>query len=96
METSLFELLARGDPLHWSIAAASVLMWTLIVERYWFVLAVYPRRRAQAVLRWRARVEHSSWRARRLREGLIAELSAALGDWLLLIRPRLLYERANL
>ncbi|MEQ1440318.1 MotA/TolQ/ExbB proton channel family protein [Fontimonas sp. SYSU GA230001] len=80
------ELMAAGGPvLPWIFGLATVL-WTLILERYWFFLRVWPRHRAQAQQAWMARPERRSWAARRIRETLISQQSAAMAVTLPLIQ----------
>lgn len=74
----LLRFLERGGPVQVVILAVSVLMWVLILDRYWFFLRRYPRLLEATVAHWKAREDHSSWYARRIREGLVADLSLAL------------------
>jgi biopolymer transport protein ExbB len=83
---SLLTFLESGGTVLALILALSVLMWALILERYWFVWFVHPRRVHAALMDWRARPDRGSWYARRVREGLIAELSGTLQQNLLPIR----------
>lgn len=82
----LMRFLERGGPVQISILLASVFMWALILDRYWFFLRRYPRLLDETVAHWRARGDHSSWYARRIREGLIADLGMALQRHLAPIR----------
>lgn len=60
-----------GDVL-WAIMAVLLAMWTLIIERYWFLFRVYPKERRRAIKAWRARDDHRSWHAHRIKEELIS------------------------
>lgn len=73
----------RGGFVLWAIFLLSVLMWSLIVERYWYLRAVQPRRLRAFSRRWEARSDRSSWYARRIREGMIAEAGTSLDRFLL-------------
>ncbi|MGQ0656701.1 MAG: MotA/TolQ/ExbB proton channel family protein [Chromatiales bacterium] len=90
---SLFEyyehflkFLDRGGPVIILIIVASVLMWGLIIERYWFLYMNFPRKVKAATGVWGARSERSSWYALRIREQLVAELSVSLQRNLLLVK----------
>lgn len=61
-----------GDVL-WLILVLTVLMWTLIIERFWFYLWRYPRELQGTLDEWHARADKFSWHAHRIREALISE-----------------------
>ncbi len=82
----LESLLEQGGPIFALILLLSVIMWTLIIERYWYLYRVHPRRLRHSVEDWRARGERISWRARQIRAGLIADLRLAMAQRLALIR----------
>ncbi|MCP3866903.1 MAG: MotA/TolQ/ExbB proton channel family protein [Gammaproteobacteria bacterium] len=84
--TSFLLLIERGGPVVPVIIATSILLWTLIIERYWFYIFEYPGILSRTARRWRQRDERTSWYARRIREGLISELSLALRRHLLAIQ----------
>ncbi|WP_031434189.1 MotA/TolQ/ExbB proton channel family protein [Methylomarinum vadi] len=60
----------QGGGLLWVILFVSVLMWTLILERYWFLLFQLPRLHAQLLSSWRNRGQTSQFTEQRLKEGL--------------------------
>jgi biopolymer transport protein ExbB len=66
-----------GDVL-WAILAVLLVMWTLIIERYWYLWRVFPRERRSALEAWSARVEHRSWHARRVKEELVSGIRQQL------------------
>ncbi|MDI3258106.1 MAG: MotA/TolQ/ExbB proton channel family protein [Sinobacteraceae bacterium] len=74
-----------GWVLKWILLAA-LFMWTLILERYWYIARVHPQRLAQRLEVWHRRSERRSWFARRIREQLISELKIGLSAPLPLIR----------
>lgn len=78
-----FEL---GGPVLRVIVFISIILWILILERYWFFIRSYPGKRAQISGQWQRRKDTSSWYALRLREGLLSELSMALRQNLLTIQ----------
>lgn len=69
-------LLDRGGWVLVAILLLSTLMWILIIERYWYFHKRHDRQVKRAVTEWETRKDHTSWCARRIREGLIAQISA--------------------
>jgi len=69
---SFFE--AGGNVL-WGILVATIILWTLIFERYGYFYLVFPRRRKETVAAWEARSDTTSWFAKQIREQRISELS---------------------
>lgn len=72
----------RGGPVLVSILLVSTLLWILIIERYWFLKFIYPKRLRSIIQRWEKRRDRNSWHALRLREGLSAEINIALQAYL--------------
>jgi len=79
-------LLESGGLVLWLILLASVVMWTLIIERYLFVYFVHPSQFKEMLTEWHHRTERSSWYAHKIREGMIAENRMALKQNLMSIR----------
>ena len=79
-------LLESGGLILWAILIASVIMWTLIIERYLFVYISHPAALKKVLRSWQERTDRHSWYAEKIREGMIAERSAALKQNLLSIR----------
>ncbi len=52
---SLNSLFYAGGTVMWVIALATLLMWALILERYWFMLRQLPRLRERYLSSWRQR-----------------------------------------
>ncbi len=73
------DFLEAGGWVLYSIAVVTFMMWTLIIERYWYLLAVYPRLAAQALEQWKARAERTSWHAHQIRTALISRVSMEAG-----------------
>jgi biopolymer transport protein ExbB len=69
---SFFE--AGGNVL-WAILVATIILWTLIFERYGYFYLVFPRRRKETVAAWGARSDTTSWYAKQIREQHISQLS---------------------
>lgn len=76
----------RGGVVLWLILITSIVMWTMIIERYFFVYIVHPTQVKKTLLTWQERTERRSWYAQKIRQGLIAESSASLKHYLMFIR----------
>jgi biopolymer transport protein ExbB len=69
---SFFE--SGGDVL-WAIFAATLLMWTLIIERFWFFRSVLPKRLEAVVAEWEARANKLSWASHSIRAQLVSQIA---------------------
>jgi len=83
---SIRDFLEAGGPVLLVILFTALLLWTLIIERYWFLRITWPRRLRRVLAEWEARPERHSWHAHRIRDALVSELSLQLHRGLLLLR----------
>jgi biopolymer transport protein ExbB len=68
------------------IAFVTLVMWTLIIERFWYFRTGH-RREAQRVLAlWSARADHVSWNAHAIRRMLVGQVAVKLNRGLGTIR----------
>jgi biopolymer transport protein ExbB len=72
------ELVAGGGPFVLWIFLCGVLLWTLVVERYWYFSRIFPLEAKAALDVWRERDDHLSWYARQIRQAMISRLNAAM------------------
>ena len=79
----LLRFLDQGGPVLTAILVLSIVLWIFILERYRYLYLSYPHERQAIINLWQRREDRSSWHARRIREGLIAEITAALRRFLL-------------
>ncbi|MCQ8128619.1 MotA/TolQ/ExbB proton channel family protein [Methylomonas rivi] len=42
-EQHIEDLMALGGPVMWPLLIVSILLWTLVLERYWFMFSILPR-----------------------------------------------------
>ncbi len=68
----------RGGPVLYGIAAVLLIMWTLILERYWYLRSGHPERVAWAKQQWSERRDHTSWHAHQIRRSLISQVGSNL------------------
>ena len=76
-------LMESGGTVLWLILFSSVLMWTLIIERYLFVVFTHPK---QMKKEWQERQDRNSWFAVQIRQGMITESRISLQRYLMTIR----------
>jgi biopolymer transport protein ExbB len=72
------ELANDGGPFVLWIFASGVLMWTLIIERYWYFMKVLPQDAAAIREEWHSRSDHTSWKARQIRQAMISRLNVSM------------------
>ena len=83
---SLQEFFASGGPVLWLIFFVTIIMWTLIIERYWFIYRTHPAELAKALEFWQQRKDQQSWYAKKIRDALLSQLSLELNQSLAAIR----------
>lgn len=79
-------LMESGGFVLWLIMLASILMWTLIIERYIYVYFMHPRAVKTVINEWQQRQDRSSWYAHQIRQGMIASSRVSLQRYLMSIR----------
>ena len=60
------------------IFLSGLMLWTLVIERYWYFSRVLPREAEQYLAQWKARSDHTSWSARAIRQMLISKLNSGM------------------
>ena len=79
---SFFE---AGGPVLWGILVVTIIMWTLIVERFWFFRYVLPERIKQTTSQWQSRKENQTWYSSKIKDQLISEISVDTHRFILTI-----------
>jgi biopolymer transport protein ExbB len=62
----------RGGDVLIMIALVTFLMWTLMLERFWYFKVIQPREARRVEEAWRARSDHESWFANQVRRLLVS------------------------
>jgi len=83
---SVTDLVREGGGFVAWIFACGVVMWTLVIERYWYFLRVLPVVSKEMQERWNSRTDRSSWCARQIRQAMISRLNAGMTSNLTLMR----------
>ena len=68
------------------IGGVTVVMWTLMLERFYYFYRIFPKVAAGVEEKWKSRDDHSSWDAHQIRRLLVSELRMKLEDGLPYIR----------
>ena len=68
----------RGGGVLWVIAILILVMWSLILERVWYIHSTHAKRVKHTLAAWNARTDTKSWRARQIRNMMISEVSLDL------------------
>jgi biopolymer transport protein ExbB len=74
-----------GDVLNF-IALVTLVMWTLMLERFYYFYRVFPQVAEGVQREWQAQEDHSSWAAHQIRRLKVSELRMQLEDGLPYIR----------
>ncbi|MEL6214677.1 MAG: MotA/TolQ/ExbB proton channel family protein [Pseudomonadota bacterium] len=80
---SFFEL---GGPVLFLILIATIIMWTFIIERFWFLSKGLPQEMARVKQEWEARADTDSWYAQAIRSLLISQISVQARQFLPIIK----------
>jgi biopolymer transport protein ExbB len=83
---SVRSFIATGGNVLYVVAFALLLMWVMMVERYWFLTATFPKMRDQIIANWDSRSDTTSWYAHRIRETWISETNELLEKRMITIR----------
>lgn len=78
VHSAVFALIDEGGPFVAWIFASGVIMWAMILERYWYYWRVLPKQAKEMHEQWLARKDHSSWAARQIRQAMISRLNVAM------------------
>jgi biopolymer transport protein ExbB len=68
------------------IAFVTAVMWTLILERFWYFRTAHRREAGRVLEEWTRRRDHSSWNAHQIRRLLVSEVELKLTRGLALIK----------
>lgn len=73
-----FGFMSSGGYILWSIFFLNIILWTLVLERFWYFQQVFPTMAEQTLEQWSKRGEYQSWHARSIKTMLLADLQAKL------------------
>jgi biopolymer transport protein ExbB len=84
--TAVGQMIDAGGPVVMWIFACCTLLWTLVIERYWYFTRILPKQAEAMLADWKARSEHESWTARQVRRAMISRLNAGMSANMPLLR----------
>jgi biopolymer transport protein ExbB len=79
-------LLEAGGPVMAAIMAVAVLMWLLILERYWYLFSEHPQRLDRYLQHWHQQAACHHWQQDKMRMALISDLGLALRNHITTIK----------
>ena len=82
---AISQFMEKGGPVLYIIGLVTFVMWAMIVERYFYYYFFHKQVCQQAADEWRARKEHSSWHAHKVRSKLISNIRLQCTTGLVLI-----------
>lgn len=75
-----------GGPIVNWIFLTCLIMWCIVIERFWYFRRILPRNTAASLTEWNARMEKTSWHARQIRRAMISRLNAGMSSNLGVLR----------
>lgn len=82
----LRDFLDSGGWVLWSILGVTIVLWTLMLERLWFLGRVFPRESRQLQQGWLARGDRSSVAARHIRAAWLSRAQIRLQRYMPMVR----------
>ena len=79
------EFFEAGGPVLWGILMVTIIMWTLIIERFWFFQYLLPQKRLEIIDEWGSINNNGDWFSMRMRDQMISEVSTETKRFLLTI-----------
>src|SRR5262245_52828277 len=83
---ALHDMRTLGGPVVNWIFLACVLMWSIVLERYWYFSRTLKLDTASALASWQARADKFTWSSRQIRDAMISRLNAAMSARLGVLR----------
>lgn len=83
---ALLDMRQLGGPVVVWIFIACVVMWTLVLERWWYFSKVLPKEAATLLVQWNQRGNKLSWTSRQIRTAMISRLNAGMNRNLQMLR----------
>ena len=83
---AVLSLVDEGGPFVIGIFLCGLIMWAIVVERFWYFARVLPGEAKKTIEAWQARSEHRSWCARQIRAAMVSRVNHAMSSNVLLLR----------
>lgn len=72
------DFMSLGGWVLYVIALLLLIMWSLIIERIWYLKVPHRRLVQHAFRQWEARQERQSWQAHRIKDTLVSQVASEL------------------
>ncbi len=72
------DFMYSGGYVLWSIFFLNIILWTLVLERYWYFQYVYPVKAKKTLSSWLKRHEYQSWYAKNIKIMMLSRLKENL------------------
>jgi biopolymer transport protein ExbB len=83
---ALKDMRQLGGPVVIWIFTACVIMWAIVLERFWYFRKVLPRETVRMLEAWNSRANKLSWASRQIRAAMISRLNAGMSGNLQILR----------
>ncbi len=83
---ALLDMRELGGPVVIWIFIACVLMWAIVLERFWYFGKVLPAESARMLQQWHQRSNKFSWASRQIRTAMISRLNAGMNSNMQVLR----------
>jgi biopolymer transport protein ExbB len=83
---SVRDFIGTGGFVLYFVAIALLIMWAMMIERWWFLTVEFPKLRNDIISKWDARADTTSWSAHRIRDAWVSEASELLNARMLTIK----------
>ena len=80
------DFLETGGRVLIFILITTFLMWTLMLERFYYFRFGHPKEAQRVIDIWESRSEHASWASHQIRRMLIGQISAQLNSGIAMIK----------
>jgi biopolymer transport protein ExbB len=83
---ALLDMRQLGGPVVIWIFIACVIMWAIVLERFWYFSKVLPAEAARMLRTWNQRPNKLTWASRQIRTAMISRLNAGMTGNLQILR----------
>jgi len=80
------DFLETGGRVLVFILVTTFLMWSMMLERFWYFRFGHPKEARRVLELWDGRTEHASWAAHQIRRMLIGQVAAELNTGIIMIK----------
>lgn len=82
----LADMMDEGGPFVFWIFLCGFVMWTLVVERFWYFTRILPAQARETIAAWNGREDRESWCARQIRRAMISRVNTDMNANQILLR----------